>query len=257
VSALARQGQSKTLKKSPDSFQDRNEYRSRVKTDLVSWNTRYKETEMLISAQSDLSEVAYSVIKELRQTTERFIAANPGFLESLIPIDPGFNSPPVILDMCLAAVKAGVGPMAAVAGAFAKEVGSRLLVHSNQVIIENGGDVWLKADGLTTIAIYAGSSSLSMKMGITVDAYEPISVCTSSGTVGPSLSFGKADAAVVVSYDACLADACATRLGNEIQTANDIRGALDDIYKIHGVVGAMAIVGATCGAIGDLELVNL
>ncbi len=224
---------------------------------MVSWHTRYKETELLISAQSDQSAKAYDVVKKLRQTLDAFIAKNADFATSLTPIDPGFDAPTVIQDMCLAGVKAGVGPMASVAGAFAKEVGSRLLKHSKQVIVENGGDVWLKADGLTTIAIYAGNSSLSMKMGITVDAYEPIAVCTSSGTVGPSKSFGVADAAVVVSYDACLADACATRLGNEIKSFGDIRGALDAIYKIHGVVGALAIVGETCGAVGDLELVNL
>jgi ApbE superfamily uncharacterized protein (UPF0280 family) len=96
-----------------------------------------------------------------------------------------------------------------------------------------------------------------MKLGITLDTYDPMAVCTSSGTVGPSLSFGKADAAVVVSYDACLADACATRLGNEIKSARDIEKALELIYNIKGVIGALAVAGDTFGAIGGLELVNL
>ncbi len=211
----------------------------------------------MISAENDHSAIAYNIVRELRQTLDNFIVTNPSFATSLKPIDPGFDSPPAVQDMCLAGVKAGVGPMAAVAGAFAKEVGSRLLKYSKHVIVENGGDIWLQTGDLTTVAIYAGASSLSLKLGITVDAYDPIAICTSSGTVGPSTSFGNADAAVVVSYDACLADACATRLGNEIKSAGDIAAALDTIYKISGVTGALAIVGEKCGAVGDLELVNL
>ncbi len=239
------------------SYNDREEYRKLVSTDLVSWRTCYKETELFISAESDLSEEAYGIVLKLRTLLDEYIKEHEEFATSLVPIDPGFDAPSVVQDMCLAALSAGVGPMAAVAGAFAKEVGRRLLANSSKVIIENGGDVWLKTGDLSTVAVYAGQSSLSMKLGITVDAYEPISVCTSSGTVGPSLSFGKADAAVVVSYDACLADACATRLGNEIQSAADIEKALEMIYAIKGVVGALAIAGGTFGAIGDLELVNL
>lgn len=239
------------------SFDNRDEYRKLVSSQLAQWHTCYKDTELLISAATDLSEKAYGIVLELRKTLDEFIAAYEEFGTSLEPVDPGFDAPVVVQDMCLAAVKAGVGPMAAVAGAFAKEVGRRLLETSDEVIIENGGDVWLKTNGLSTVAIYAGDSSLSMKIGITVDAYEPIAVCTSSGTVGHSLSFGKADAAVVVSYDACLADACATRLGNEIKSARDIEAALDTIYDIDGVVGALAVVGDKCGAVGDLELVNL
>jgi ApbE superfamily uncharacterized protein (UPF0280 family) len=253
----ARHVQSRVLKKSHDSFSNRNEYRSLVKTDLVTWRTWYKQTELMISADSDLSDMALDIVKELRQTMDIFIMANPEFETSLIPIDPGFDAPIVIADMCLAGIKADVGPMAAVAGAFAKEVGSRLLQFSKHIVVENGGDVWIKTGDLATVAVYAGQSSLSMKLGITLDTYDPIAVCTSSGTVGHSTSFGKADAAVVVSYDACLADACATRLGNEIKSAEDIEAALETIYKISGVVGALAIIGDKCGAVGDIELANL
>jgi len=238
-------------------FDNREEYRKLVDTQLKQWHTCYKDTELLISAQEDLSEMAYGIVLDMRKTLDDFIEEHEEFGKALKPYDPGFDAPLVVKDMCSAALAAGVGPMAAVAGAFAKEVGSRLLKSSKEVVIENGGDVWLKKKGLTTVAIYAGMSPLSMKMGITVDAYDPIAVCTSSGTVGPSLSFGKADAAVAVSYDACLADACATRLGNEIKKKEDIETALQTIYEIKGVVGAFAVVGDVCGGIGDIELVSL
>jgi ApbE superfamily uncharacterized protein (UPF0280 family) len=129
-----------------------------------------------------------------------------------------------------------------------------LLKVSPRVIVENGGDIWMKTGGQSIVAVYAGSSPLSMKVGIVVDAAQPISVCTSSGTVGPSLSFGTADAAVVVSRDAVLADACATRLGNEIKTADDIAAAVELICDISGIIGALAVKGEACGAAGNIEL---
>ena len=239
------------------SYNDRSEYRRLVSTELISWHTAYKETELLISAEKDLSELAYSIVYKLRSFLDEYISKNKEFAESLVPIDPGVDAPQVVQDMCLAALSAGVGPMATVAGVFAKQVGERLLEHSNKVIIENGGDVWLRTGDLSTVAVYAGQSSLSMKLGITLDTYDPMAVCTSSGTVGPSLSFGKADAAVVVSYDACLADACATRLGNEIKSADDIEKALESVFEIKGVIGALAIAEEKVGAIGGLELANL
>jgi ApbE superfamily uncharacterized protein (UPF0280 family) len=143
--------------------------------------------------------------------------------------------------------------MAAVAGAFSAYVGYDLLKYSNEVIVENGGDIFMKTDAERTVAIYAGSSPLSMKLGLVLEP-GPVSVCTSSGTVGPSLSFGHADAAAVVAADACLADACATRLGNELKSADDISRALDLIAEIPGVIGAVAVVGDKCGAVGDIRL---
>ncbi len=124
--------------------------------------------------------------------------------------------------------------------------------------MENGGDIFLKTFEPTTVAVYAGHSPLSLKIGIIVDSREmPMSVCTSSGTVGPSLSFGRADAAVVVSPDACVADACATRLGNEVKTAADVERALELIMRVPGVTGAMAVIGEVCGAAGSIRLQTL
>ena len=194
----------------------------------------------------------------MRREIDRYIKNHVSFLDSLEPVEAAPGAPGVIADMCGAAKAAGVGPMAAVAGAFSAFVGRSLFERSKQVIVENGGDLFIKTQEQRTVAIYAGDSPLSMKMGIAVAAAErPIAVCTSSGTVGPSLSFGKADAAVVVSYDACLADACATRLGNEIKSETDLQRALEVICEISGVIGAMAVIGDKCGAVGDIDLVCL
>jgi ApbE superfamily uncharacterized protein (UPF0280 family) len=124
--------------------------------------------------------------------------------------------------------------------------------------VENGGDIYIDADRPVTVGLYAGASPFSGKLGLKLDADGlPWGVCTSSGTVGPSLSFGCADAATVVSRDAALADAVASGLGNRIQHPEDIEAALDWTLSISGVTGALAIVGNRLGCRGDLTLEKL
>lgn len=222
------------------------------------WRVQYLETELLICADKRCEHTAADAVRFLRSELDAYIAAHPRFLNSLEPVEPKKDSPEAIKAMCRAAKSAGVGPMAAVAGAFSDHVGRQILKISGQVIVENGGDIFIKTDKPKTAAVFAGNSPLSLKVGIAVDSREmPVAVCTSSGTVGPSLSFGKADAAVVVSPDAYLADACATRLGNEIKCAADIERALDMIMRISGVTGAMAVAGDVCGAVGGIRLETL
>lgn len=145
--------------------------------------------------------------------------------------------------------------MAAVAGAVATFVGHGLLKCVKEVIVENGGDIFIKSYKPRIIGIFAGDSPLSERVGIKLQASFGQGICTSSGTVGPSLSFGYADAAVVVSKSAALADAAATALGNRIQTEKDFAPALAFVSKIRGVEGAVIIKGNKLGAIGKIELV--
>jgi ApbE superfamily uncharacterized protein (UPF0280 family) len=234
-------------------YDNRDEYRRAIAGRMVNWRTEYRETELFICADSALEQRALDAVISLRQLLDAYIARHPEFAGSLVPVEPLPDAPDVAMDMCRAAKAAGVGPLAAVAGAFSERVGREMLKYSNEVIVENGGDIFMKTDAERTVAIYAGHSPLSMKLGLVVDA-GALSICTSSGTVGPSLSFGHADAAVVVAEDACLADGCATRLGNELKTADDISRALNLVVKIPGVVGAVAVVGDKCGALGDIRL---
>lgn len=241
-----------------DIYSNRNLYRTRVVSDLARWSTQYKETELYICAGRRLENEAYGAVVKLRKVIDEYISGDPDFRTSLSPAEPGPGAHPSIIKMCRAGLTANVGPMAAVAGAFASYVGETLLKSTGRVIVENGGDIFMSTGGIRTVAIYAGNSPLSMKLGLNADSREmPVSVCTSSGTVGPSLSFGKADAAAVVSRDACLADACATRLGNELKTPGDIERALETIYGIEGVIGAVAVMGDKCGAIGEIGLKSL
>ncbi len=227
-------------------------------SDLECWRMQHLETELLICAGRKLEDEALFAVLELRRVLDEYMEKHPEFKTALSPLEPEAGTHAMIVAMCAAGKAAAVGPMAAVAGAFSAYVADELLKHTDKVIVENGGDICMKTGDIRTVAIYAGASPLNMKVGIKADSREmPVSVCTSSGTVGPSLSFGNADAAVVVSRDACLADACATRLGNELKSEEDIQSALETVCAIEGVMGAVAIVGGKCGAIGDIELVNL
>ena len=157
----------------------------------------------------------------------------------------------IIKEMADAGEKAGVGPMAAVAGAIAEHVGSGLLKHSDEVVVENGGDVFLKLDNPVTIGIFAGTSPLSLRMGICVESREkPISICTSSGTVGHSLSLGKADAVYVVSDYCSLADAVATSIGNRVTSKARIQPAIDFGKHIEGVRGKLLSLSVMTSVFG-------
>jgi ApbE superfamily uncharacterized protein (UPF0280 family) len=156
--------------------------------------------------------------------------------------------------MYAAAAVAAVGPMAAVAGAVAQHVGQSLLEHSPQVVVENGGDIFLHTRTPRTVALWAGESPLSDRVALRIPGDSELGICTSSGTVGHSHSLGKADAATVVADDAALADAVATALGNRVRCAEDAQEAVRWALDMSGVRGAVVICGAQLSAGGDIEL---
>jgi hypothetical protein len=148
--------------------------------------------------------------------------------------------------------------MAAVAGAVAERVGRSLLNHTGQVIVENGGDIFLCVDAETVIGVYAGASPLSHRLGLKIDPGSmPLSVCTSSGTIGHSKSFGKADAVCVLSPSCALADAAATAIANHVQGPEDIEAAARRGKSIAGVWGVLVVTGDKMGAWGQIEITAL
>jgi len=148
--------------------------------------------------------------------------------------------------------------MAAVAGAIAERVGEGLLSHTKQIIVENGGDIFIKTDFPATVGIFAGKSILSGRIGIKVrSAEKSVSVCTSSGTVGHSRSMGNADAVCVVSSSCSLSDAAATSTGNLVRKKTDIQKALDFGRTIPGLFGILIIMDDKAGIWGEIEIVPL
>lgn len=234
-------------------------YRDQIEEDhLVSFTVTVKETDLFIRACHPLEKTVLDLILLHRGYLERFIEIHPEFLTSLVPLNFSGPMPRIVRDMIEAGNKAGVGPMAAVAGAVAERVGMDLIQHSDQVIIENGGDVFIKTREPVVVALSAGNSPLSMKVGLKVfPANAPTAVCTSSGTVGHSLSFGKADAVCVVSDSCPLADAAATAIGNLVQRPSDIEKGIELGKNIGGVTGVLIVVNDRIGAWGKIELVPI
>ncbi|NLM47111.1 MAG: UPF0280 family protein [Firmicutes bacterium] len=242
----------------------RREYRKMMQArGFAAFTCKIKETDLAVQ----VDEVSFSPqlpafvekrVLALRLALEEYIAADPEFRTTLKPHLAAPGAPPIALDMIKAGNMAGVGPMAAVAGAFAEYVGRELLAKVEQVIVENGGDLFLSVREKTKIAVYAGSSPLSNRLALELEPQPGgFGVCTSSGTVGPSFSFGRADAAVIISPSAILADAVATATANRIQTAKDLRPALEFARAIPGVDGVLVIKDDKLAAWGRLKIVSL
>jgi hypothetical protein len=235
------------------------EYRKFVnRKHLQSFTVRVKETDIAVQADRNLSAVARESILKFRGHIEAFIKHHPDFATSLIPWNPDKPAPLIIHEMIRSGNMAGVGPMAAVAGAVAEFVGKDLLEYSGEVVVENGGDIFMKLNSPVTVGIYAGKSPLSMKLGIRlIPDDRPLSVCTSSGTIGHSLSYGKSDAVCIVSHSCALADAAATAIGNLIQSGSDIKHAVQSAKNMDGILGAVAIIDDIIGLWGDLDIIPL
>jgi len=219
------------------------------------FEVKVQETDLLITADQDLTTEAWDAACQARDRIQEYAEAHPGFYESLAPLPADPEAHQIVRQMLEAGEAVGVGPMAAVAGAVAESVGRALLRYTNEIVVENGGDIFLCGMAEASVGIYAGASPLSEKVGLRVRVPEGgLGVCCSSGTVGPSLSFGHADAAVVVGMPAALADAAATAVGNLLKGKEDVEAALERGMGIEGVRGIVVIIGDTLGAKGDLEL---
>ncbi|MFC1870205.1 UPF0280 family protein [Chloroflexota bacterium] len=234
-------------------------YRHWIKSpDLILCNVVVKETDLYLRASTDVKRKAHRLVSKYRSILESYIEQHPSFATSLEPLPISDNAPHIVRSMLEAASQAGVGPMAAVAGAIAEFVGTELLAFSPEIIVENGGDIFLKSLKERVIGIYAGESPLSGKIGIEIAGQDtPLGICCSSGTVGHSLSFGRADAAIAISRSTSLADAAATAVGNVIVKSSDIEKGIELARGIHGLLGIIIIKGGNIGLWGEVKICHL
>lgn len=221
-----------------------------------------KETDLWIAVDKDASNPdlpgqVEQYVWQKRRSLEKYIERDPLFKSSLQPYLVSADAPPMAVEMARAGNLAGVGPMAAVAGAFAQYTGLWLQRVSDRVIVENGGDIFLFSPEPVRVGIFAGQSPFSGKLFLEVKSHSrPRGICTSSSSVGPSFSEGRADAAVVLASDAMVADAVATAAANRVRSAKDLPGALQYAQEIPGVEGALLIIGKKLVAWGDIQLLS-
>lgn len=213
---------------------------------------------MWVSADGNLENETRDLVFAARHQVESYIQAHPLFATTLEPYPDDSAAPSVVKGMLQAGKRVGVGPMAAVAGAIAEYVGTGLLPRTEQAIVENGGDIYLKASRPVTVSLLAGTSPLTEKLGLVIPLRQmPLGVCCSSAKVGHSLSMGIADAVCLVSPSAALADAAATALGNRIRRRADLERVSDWAEEVGGILGGVVIAGDRMATWGDVELTAL
>ena len=238
-------------------------YRSRFKDDERRWFcVKFLESDLWRgvdrgSHYASIEAETYGMLVELRRSMDAYLLVDPAYKSALTPYDAGIEAPEIMKEMSGVSHKTGIGPMSAVAGAVALRVAGFLKSQFgvNEVIVENGGDIYAQAGSDMDIAVFAGQSPLSEKIGLHIPAAEfPLGICTSSGTVGPSLSLGRADAVMIVCRDVLLADSYATAMANRIRTVNDLQPVMDRIQNIPGILGAIAVKDDRMAICGQFEL---
>ena len=238
-------------------------YRSRFSNDERRWFcVKFLESDLWIgvdngSYSASMEADVYSMLVELRRLMDAYLLMDPAYKTALTPYDAGLEAPAILKEMSKASHKTGIGPMSAVAGAVALRVADfiKQKYGVNEVIVENGGDIYAEAHSDMDIAVFAGQSPLSEKIGLHIPAADfPLGICTSSGTVGPSLSLGRADAVMIVCRDVLLADSYATAMANRIRTVNDLQPVIDRIQNNPDILGAIAVKDDRLAICGQFEL---
>lgn len=207
----------------------------------------------------DRFDVVTAEIMRQRHVLEDYVRENPGFQKALSPLAVSPSAPEVAQRMARAAKLVGVGPMAAVAGAMAQlAVETAVAAGAREAIVENGGDIFMVLREPAVIGLHTGSAKVSDRLALRVlPGDTPLSICSSSGLMGHSISFGRCDLATIVSRDAALADAAATEAANSVKRIEDIDRTLNRLAAIEGVLGVLIVKDDRVGLAGCLpELIR-
>ncbi|MBI5518680.1 MAG: UPF0280 family protein [Desulfovibrio sp.] len=218
-----------------------------------------EHTDLFVTAEADLREPMLDLVRRLRGELKNFMLTHPGFRESLVPFPVPDDAPFIAREMARAAALVNVGPMAAVAGTFAQLVADHFRGQSPNLIVENGGDLYLHSTKERVVALL-GDPESGARLGLRLGPGDfPVSLCASSATIGPSLSLGAGELVAVRSKSGAFADAAATALANLIDGPDDLDLVLARARKMAplGLEGVFAQAGGKLGVWGKMELVAL
>ena len=227
---------------------------------LERFELNYRNSRMVVLSDKNLRNEAQKELEKNYLLLEDYIRKEPFFMLSYEPFRVGADAPKIAMAMSNAAEKANVGPMASVAGAFSEIVMNSLLNRgARNAIVDNGGDISLTTTNEICVGIYAGSSPFSGKIALRIKPeLTPLGICTSSGSVGHSISLGNSDAVVVVAKSTPLADAAATSIGNVVKGKNAIMKGIKGAKRIKHISGVIIIKGKEIGVYGKLpEIIKL
>lgn len=198
-------------------------------------------------------------ILKIRHDLENYIAKNKDFQLSLEPIrHHEENLSKIVEKMYDASNYCDVGPMACVAGCISEMSLDYLISKKSKYsIIENGGDIAIINNKKVVCGIYSNNQVLGNKIGFKIKARKnPLGICTSSGKIGHSISFGQADSVTVLSRKASIADGLATKIANATigQTSEDkVSKALEVSENYRDLFnGVLIICQDNVGCVGKL-----
>lgn len=220
---------------------------------LVRFEVAVAETDLMVLAERELRDEARAAARDARRQIQTHGALHPEFFSARQPLPVEESAPTVALRMYHAGQTAGTGPMAAVAGAVAEYVARALSELSGEVIVENGGDLFLLTRRERLVAVSAPGSRMDGRMALVIPPGER-AICTSSGTVGHSASAGRADAVVIAAPEGAVADAVATATANRVAEPSDVQDAVDWARGRAELQQVLVICGETIGAWGQFEL---
>ncbi|PIE69052.1 MAG: hypothetical protein CSA21_04530 [Deltaproteobacteria bacterium] len=218
-----------------------------------------EQTDLCIICDRDLRESIFDHVHKRRGQIMAYAQLYPAFLTSLTPLSLETKAPAFITTMLEAAAAMRIGPMGAVAGAIAQDVADTFGPLCGDMLVENGGDIFVRSGVPRTIGILPDPEH-EMTLGLYLKPEDcPCAVCASSATIGHSLSLGKGELVVVRARSGALADAAATRLCNELKNRADLHKvlALAESLQPRGVLGVLAQCQGNMGVWGELELVGL
>ncbi|MBY9008376.1 MAG: UPF0280 family protein [Candidatus Lokiarchaeota archaeon] len=221
------------------------------------------ESDVTIISESQIAiREARKSLVDNRKILEKYLKKNNKFLTSFSPIKITTEFEIINL-MSIASVLCEVGPMAAVAGAFADIMLKRMKIEdipeyipAKIALVENGGEIAVDSEKDMKIALFAGYNELNLNIGFLIEKRNcPLGIGTSSATIGHAISLGQADAVTIFAKDATLADAAATRVANLVKGVDiekSIKNALDAAEDIEGVYGAFISRENKVGQVGKL-----
>ena len=237
-------------------YTDRSIYRKNISVrGKYSYRVRYRYTDLYITSDRDLSGKLREPVISFYDELEKVISADKRFKESLSPLDIDKDYPPIIKEMCRSSGIFGVGPMATVAGALCDRIAGQFAGECKFLMIENGGDSYIKSNFTVRAALFTGSTYFPDNLNVSIGAGStPCGLCSSSGRMGHSLSLGESDMVTVMSDTAVMADAAATAIANSIRSTKDVDRAIE-LYRHHKQVKGLVIIKDNRLAVwGDLRL---
>jgi len=224
------------------------------KTFFIKKHFQQKQTIVtLISEKNSYINSAIKEIKKRRNEIEQYISKDKFFRITLEPYRCSDDSPEIIKKMCISSEKLNIGPMSTVAGIIAEYAVSAMIEKGAKfAIVDNGGDIALYSNKTINVGIYTGKRFTGKFAFQVLPTEKILGICTSSGLIGPSLSFGNTNSATVISYDLSLADAAATALGNQVNSEEDVKSAFDIFKNVEGIIGASVFIQNKIGLWGSV-----